>query len=72
MTEVRLATLIDEIDRMKSLINKLKIYDRYYDREEGSFVETVKLSPEDALLAQRCVQSYMDILLEQKVKAGDY
>jgi hypothetical protein len=68
MTEVSLATLIDEIDRMKSLINKLKTY----DRDEGIFVETVKMSREDARLVQRCIQSYMDILLEQKVRAGDY
>ena len=68
MTEVSLATLIDEIDRMRALINKLKTY----DRDEGMFVETVELSREDARLAQRCVHSYMDILLDQKVKVGDY
>ena len=68
MTEVSLVTLIDEIDQMKSLINKLKTY----DRDEGIFVETVELSRKDARLAQRCVQSYMNILLEQKVKVGDY
>ena len=72
MTEVSLVTLIDEIDRMKSLINKLKTYKRTYNREEGTFGESVELSSEDARLAQRCIQSYMDILLEQKVKVGDY
>ena len=68
MTEVSLAILIDEINRMESLINKLKTY----DRDEGIFVETVELSREDARLAQRCVQSYMDILLSQQVEVGDY
>ena len=71
MTEVSLVTLIDEIDRMKSLINKLKTYNRE-EAIEGIFAESVELSCEDARLAQRCIQSYMDILLEQKVKAGDY
>lgn len=68
MVDVTLRELFGEIEKMKDLADKLGIYDHEWD----TFKETIPLSMQEARLAQRCIRSYMDILLDQKVKAGDY
>jgi len=68
VTEVSLRELICEIRLMEELVKKLRIF----DEQEGKFRTSIEISMGEARLAQRCIQSYMDILLDQKVKAGEY
>ncbi len=68
MTKTSLRELISEIKDMQILVKKLAIY----NEEEERFRDMIQLSAHEARLAQRCVQSYMDILLSQQVEVGDY
>lgn len=68
MTKTSLRELISEIEDMQILVKKLAIY----NEEEEHFRDVIPLSTNEARLAQRCVQSYMDILLSQQVEVGDY